>query len=97
MKKATPPRVHLPLRLRQELLTLLLLILFNQKNPYIQPKEAVAHLLAMDEFRNDAFAEYCITAARVKAFFGSLLAKKKTIKKTVMYFRWTQSKALIRK
>ncbi len=75
MKKATPP-VHIPLRLWQELL-----ILFNQKNPHIQPEEAVAHLMAMDEFRNDVFVEYCITAARVKVFCGSLLAKKKKLYK----------------
>ena len=76
MKKATPP-VHIPLRrLRQELLKL-----FNRKNPYIQPEEAVAHLLAIEEYRNDVFVEYCITAARVKAFFGSLLAKKKKLYK----------------
>jgi hypothetical protein len=67
MKKAPPP-VHIPLRVRQELL-----ILFNRKNPYVQPEEALAFLVAMDEFRNDVFVECCITAARIKAFFGALL------------------------
>ncbi len=71
MKKA-PPAVHFPERIRQELL-----ILFNQKDPYVQPEEALAHLRAMPEFRNDVFVEYCVTAARIKAYFGSLLTKKK--------------------
>ncbi len=30
----------------------------------------------MPEFRNDVFVEYCVTAARIKAYFGSLLTKK---------------------
>jgi hypothetical protein len=75
MKKAPPP-VHIPLRVRQELLKL-----FNQKNPYVQPEEALAQQVVMDEFRKDVFVEYCITAARIKAFFGALLTKKKKMYK----------------
>jgi hypothetical protein len=74
--KNAPPAVHFPLRIRQELL-----ILFNQKDPYVQPEEALAQLRAMTEFRNDVFVEYCGTAARIKAYFGSLLTKKKKLYK----------------
>jgi hypothetical protein len=62
MKTATPP-VHFSLEVRQELVKL-----FNQKDPYVQPEEAVVQILGMPEFRNDIFLANMLTAARVKSF-----------------------------
>jgi hypothetical protein len=71
MKTATPP-VHFSLEVRQELAKL-----FSQKDPYVQPEEAVVQILCMPEFRNDIFLANMLTAARVKSYFGRLVVQKK--------------------
>jgi hypothetical protein len=73
MKTATPS-VSFSIEVRQELVKL-----FNQRDPYVQPEEAVVQIRGMPEFRNDMFVTHMLTAARVKSYFSRLVQQKRKV------------------